>query len=336
MTHSIPAQDREHIIDFSKGFLVMVMVAYHTLNYFPPAPGRLFAYLSFVTWGFIFYSGFMCGTIYFKRFTLNKKSVYKRLIIRGLKLILLFIVVNILIYVFIKSNVEYAYLNSRTVYDKFVFIFFVGGDHLTDFHVLLPIAYTLLVSAPLFSLHKFRYPVFFILIAVLILLSFIDVTTHNINCVLTGILGVFAGLLFNELRPRLYSMPIRCLGLVVLMLYLFFVIPYEPRSYLIGFVVYIIIVLYNLHSLAMLPASFNALTYSIDKLGQYSLFLYLAQIAILQILKRMPFFDFTPDSVDHVLIFVFVNVCLLVLCYLLDYLRKKINFIDKAYRFVFA
>lgn len=336
ITYSNNLQNRDHVIDFTKGFLVIAMVAYHTLNYFLPTLDRLFAYVSFVTWGFIFYSGFMCGTIYFKRFIVNREAVYKRLSVRGLKLILLYIIINLLIYVFIKSNEEYVYFNSRTVYDNFVLIFLIGGKQFTDFNVLLPIAYTLLICAPLIGLHKFKYLVYFILISVFALLSFVNVTTHNTNCVLTGILGVFTGLIFNELRAKLYITSIRYMVFLFLMLFLFLVIPYEPRSYLLVFIIYIILVIYNLHSLGMLTASFKVVIYSIDKLGQYSLFLYLAQIAILQVLRRTFWFSSSSIRIDHVLIFVFVNVFLLILCYLTDYLRKNIIFMDKAYRFVFS
>ena len=336
MTFSNNSKDRDHIIDFTKGVFVIAMVAYHTLNYFLPNFLKGFAYLSFVNKGFIFYSGFLCGTIYFKKYVLNREAVYKRLTVRALKLMLLYIVLNILVYAFIKSDIEYYYLNSRSFYDNFVLILIDGSSGITAFGVLQPIACTLLIGAPLIGLHKFKYYIYFIIIFVFVLLSFSNVTTHNANGVLVGIFGVFSGLFFNEMRDKLYIAPIRYIGILFLMAFLLFVVPYEPRSSLITIVIYIILVVYNLHSLAMLTGPSKAVTFSIDKLGQYSLFLYLTQIGVLQILKRTFKISSSSITIDHIMIFVFVNVLLLALCYLADYSRKKMTVIDKVYRFVFS
>ena len=81
---------RNHAIDFTKGFLVIVMVAYHLLNYFLDGGERVYMYLNYVTGGFIFISGLLCSTIYYNKFMKDKLYVHKRLLIRGLKLRLLF------------------------------------------------------------------------------------------------------------------------------------------------------------------------------------------------------------------------------------------------------
>ena len=79
---------RNDAIDFTKGFLVIVMVAHHLLNYFFQGKPILFMYVNYATGAFIFISGVICGALYFNKYLDDKRYVRKRLITRGLKLII--------------------------------------------------------------------------------------------------------------------------------------------------------------------------------------------------------------------------------------------------------
>jgi hypothetical protein len=81
---------RNNAIDFVKGFLVVAMVGYHTLNYFVDGTPLIYGYVFYVGPAFIFFSGIMCGTIYFDKFKKDKKYVSLRLLVRSLKLFAIF------------------------------------------------------------------------------------------------------------------------------------------------------------------------------------------------------------------------------------------------------
>src|SRR5512141_590938 len=87
---------RDTAIDFAKGTLVLFMVLYHWLNYFVPQ-GQYYNYLRFLTPSFIFISGFMVSQIHLRRHENGDLRLPKRLIVRGLKLLAVFVVLNTLV-----------------------------------------------------------------------------------------------------------------------------------------------------------------------------------------------------------------------------------------------
>ena len=89
---------RDTAIDFTKGALVLFMVLYHWLNYFVGPQGQYYDYLRFLTPSFIFITGFMISQIQLRRYENSGRSLSKRLFVRGLKLLLVFLVLNALVY----------------------------------------------------------------------------------------------------------------------------------------------------------------------------------------------------------------------------------------------
>jgi hypothetical protein len=187
------------------------MVAYHTLNYFLYGDHIAYAYVSFVAQAFIFYSGFMCGTIYFQKFFDNKKAIYKRLTTRGLKLIVLFFILNLMIHALLQKNVHTNQdLGLGLFFNNFFSVFLTGDDRIARFAILLPIGYVLLISAPLFNLHKFKYALYALLLAFLIAISSFKIPLFfNLACILIGIGGLFTGLIYNEMRVKFNGTLIR-------------------------------------------------------------------------------------------------------------------------------
>src|SRR5882762_4894676 len=84
-------------IDFTKGALVLVMVLYHWLNYFIATEGDFYRYLRFVTPSFIFITGFLISNVYLSKYEISDWQLPKRLIQRGLKLLGVFIFLNMAI-----------------------------------------------------------------------------------------------------------------------------------------------------------------------------------------------------------------------------------------------
>jgi hypothetical protein len=184
----INSYGRNHVIDFTKGSLVATMVAYHTLNYFVYGYNIAYAYIGFVTQAFIFYSGFMCGTLYFNKFTINQEIVYRRLTLRGLKLIILWFILNIVIHSLLTKNFNNQDLGLDLFLNNIFSIFITGDDRISRFAILLPIGYVLLISAPILTLHKFKYVLYSLLIIFFLIVSICEISLFfNLTCILSGI-----------------------------------------------------------------------------------------------------------------------------------------------------
>ncbi|PYT85568.1 MAG: hypothetical protein DMG36_27405, partial [Acidobacteria bacterium] len=92
-----PRPLRNPALDFTKGALVLFMVLYHWLNYFISADGDFYRYIRFVTPSFIFITGFVISNVYLAKYELSDSRLPKRLLQRGLKILAIFVVLNIVI-----------------------------------------------------------------------------------------------------------------------------------------------------------------------------------------------------------------------------------------------
>src|SRR6266404_6713536 len=95
-TMTIPGAKPARIpaLDFTKGALVLIMVLYHWINYFlGPHDIR---YLRFLTPSFIFISGFIVSNVYIFKYGISDAQLPKRLIQRGLKILGVFLLLNLL------------------------------------------------------------------------------------------------------------------------------------------------------------------------------------------------------------------------------------------------
>src|SRR5437879_11411849 len=84
-------------LDFTKGMLVLLMVLYHWLNYFVASEGDFYRYLRFVTPSFIFITGFLISNVYLSKYQISDSRLPKRLTIRGLKILAVFVFLNLII-----------------------------------------------------------------------------------------------------------------------------------------------------------------------------------------------------------------------------------------------
>src|SRR5262245_13309087 len=93
----VTSRARDGSFDFLKGFLVIVMVAHHALEYFAGKTHPFIKYLDFVTGGFVFAAGFMVVFLMRSGAAADRVGFALRLIKRGLKLIVLFLLVNVVL-----------------------------------------------------------------------------------------------------------------------------------------------------------------------------------------------------------------------------------------------
>src|SRR5262245_6271168 len=142
---------RNALFDFMKGALVWVMVMYHWLNYFVSPQGDFYRYLRFLTPSFIFITGFLISYVYLAAGP-PSHNVPKRLMQRGLKILGVFIVLNVLRkFVIPASRAGLMPVNPWSL-ENLVATFATGnvaagGTKGAAFNILVPIGYLLLVSA---------------------------------------------------------------------------------------------------------------------------------------------------------------------------------------------
>lgn len=88
-TGSVPAV-RDLTLDLVKGVLVVLMVVYHAMNIFSTAGPNEYAYVRFVSGSFVLMSGYIVARFHEARFKADWRGTSRRLVVRGLKLLMLF------------------------------------------------------------------------------------------------------------------------------------------------------------------------------------------------------------------------------------------------------
>lgn len=341
---SVPSTGSARIdaLDFTKGVLVLFMVLYHWLNYFYSPTGRIYLYLRFLNPSFIFITGFLVARVYLPKYAKAKDAlagnqVLKRLFVRGLKILGLFLVLNTAI-VLLPGSPSRAQLSQNSISDSLMTVF-VNGEagsqfgKLSSFGILVPISYLLLLSAMLLpASRKFTY-VFHAVCAGLFVgvARVMQMESQNIilELLAIGMLGVVSGLVSDESLGKVvrhwYWLALAYGG------YLAAITNWDPYALRVVGVCLTLLAIYAIGSIRRAP---GALWAPIIVLGKYSLFGYIWQMAILRALHavhRGPM-DLTTQAVSFVagfaLTFIGVEA--------LDRLRPKFRALDQLYRVAFA
>jgi hypothetical protein len=324
-------------IDFVKGFLVLVMVFYHWANYF--MAGRFdFRYLRFLTPSFIFITGFLISNVYMPRYGIGDGRSAKRLAERGLKLLLIFASLN----AFIRLAAGSGQLSIQTVARVFIVgdVSIVGTMKGMSFYILVPISYLLLLSGLLMiacrSVSYAFHLAFAALIAAMLALYAADISSPNVELLSMGVLGVVCGYVPLR-RITQWASHVAVLA-VAYACYVAAIAVWDVRYPLqIVGVCLTVMIAYRLGGPAL--HEHGPIRRLFILVGQYSLFGYIAQIAILQLLRRalanLPMAYGVPGSVPAVALA--AAMCLTVLAIeMMDHIRKRGPFIDDAYRMVFG
>src|SRR5579859_2337961 len=170
------ATKRIAALDFTKGALVLIMVLYHWLNYFIGPQWPYYFYLRFLTPSFIFIAGFMISHVYLAKYDSADPRLPKRLFVRGLKLMAIFIVLN-LARVFIVPVLHTGVLVENPLDVRNIFTVFVSGNlsvvsgKLVSFSILVPISYLLMFSGALMLPYRIYRYTFHAVCALLLLRS---------------------------------------------------------------------------------------------------------------------------------------------------------------------
>jgi peptidoglycan/LPS O-acetylase OafA/YrhL len=274
-------------LDFTKGALVLFMVLYHWLNYFIGTEGQYYRYLRFLTPSFIFITGFMISHIYLSKYTSTDVRLSKRLFVRALKLIAIFVVLNVA-RIFIAPALSGANLTKSQFSPGDIVTIFVSGNisssggKLLSFYILLPISYLLMLSAVLILPLRVNRYTFHFVCALMLLLSLIlgwtGMKSQNLELVTIGMLGVVVGFRPIEEINKLIRYPFTLC--IVYLLYLGAITVLDvPYPLEVAGTILSVTIIYLVGTSKLTSGGAQRV---IVLLGKYSLFGYISQIAILQ------------------------------------------------------
>lgn len=327
---------RLHEIDFTKGVLVVVMVAYHTLNYFLLGKGIYYLYIIYVAEAFIFFSGVVCAIFYSDAYEKNRKSVQKRLIIRSAKLVSIFLLSNVVIVLTIRREDFLSKIDGKNAIDIINDLLILGNPKICSFEIILPIAYLLFFCIFLLYTKKWAELIYCIYVVAYIYISIENLyMAYNIKCLYIGIGGFYSGVIFKKYSVNLNKSIYKNLCISLAALYFFILIPFNFSLSSFSYYVLINIVVISLSSIGGFINNKNYLNIVVFKFGQYSLILYLLQMLYIQIMQFATKYKTKEMSIAIISIFIFINLLLYLSTYTLIYLRKRYKAIDSAYKLVF-
>lgn len=327
------ASERNAALDFTKGALVLCMIAYHTLNYFR-YDESLLRHLHFLPPSFIFIAGFLITHLYLPKFRAGDHRVPYRLLVRGLKTLALFVTLNVAVHAIVDTT-HNRRLGLGVLLDNIDAIFLDGDQRATVFGVLLPISYVLLLSSVVLPFARFAQTTVLIVlgsvIALCLTLSQRGELPFNLELVSMGLFGVAAGFLPRTQLDRL-GRPLAPLAFAYLVYsgFVFFRYPNYAMN-LVG----VTLALTLLYARGLRTTVNNFASRAITLLGNYSLLSYLVQIAILQALLRTTRYFGVFE--DHLVLPLCVTLlATLAVVQLTAVLRTRFTFAERTYKVVFA
>ena len=328
---------RKVCFDFVKGYFVLAMAVYHWMNYCIIGHDLVYKYVDYVSEGFIFFSGYLCGEVYFYRFKENKIGVIKRLGIRSVKIFCLFVFLNVIIYTFLGGARGSS--GDISVYGVFVQrfydVFIVGDDSLMAFEILLPISY-MLALCPLFFF-SFRVTLsFFILILVYLFVANIGgvPASYNAKALMIGFGGICTSMLLNHISCK-RAVYINAVSIIMAIVYFAIFVPFIHISGIMVKYVEINIVVLNLIIVCHALCKRSLFVSELSMLGKFSLLLYLFQILYLQIVSLflVQKNSYFTGEVLGVLLLLLLTSSLL--CRAVSFGRRISPIFDRMYMIVF-
>ena len=314
---------------------MLIMVLYHWINYF--CGGQDQRYLRFLTPSFIFISGFIISNVYFTKYGILDLQLPKRLIQRGLKILGVFVLLNVTRNFLVAGRFQEQVWSTRSLIDIYLLGSGVGGGQAkaVAFFILIPIGYLLILSAVLAVVSRF-YRYTFHAVCCFFLLG-VGISNYegfeipNLNLLAIGLLGVIAGYFpigkINAVVTHPYLLAAAYLAYLGAISYWNVVYPLQ----IIG--VYLsLMILYLLGQQGGEPGKIRG---SIILLGKYSLLGYIAQIAILQLL-RLGLNHVDSEVLVLGLSFALAFALTIISVEVVDRMRADSRTMDRLYRAVFA
>ena len=279
-----------------------MMITYHCFhiaNYDQSFDININRYLGYVSGSFPFMAGYFVSAYYFESFKEQSILIFKRLFIRGIKLILIYITLN-LIFIYVVNN--HIDLNVTTKSDTPIISILVGDPPRVIYDILYSIGIILIFGATLSVIHEKiisrsnQY-------TLVILMSLLSIMLYINGSILiaSGIMGIIAGI--SPIRKHLEK--IYSNGYIIIISYLFGLLAAilidHIRQEMLIYLLCITTLFFSLKH------SYTYLKLHIDKsniihlFSRYSLFIYLFHVPVLVLYSKM--FLWTFPAIEPLLLF---------------------------------
>lgn len=328
-------RDRDVVLDLTKGVLVVFMVIYHSLNY--SSQYRLpFQLMAFLPPSFVVITGFLLARVYQPRYRRGDTAANRRLVTRGARLLVLFLVLNIAgTAVRCGGEVSLWFQGWLDLAREWRGILVTGNSRVVAFEILLPIAYLLMLAPLLLRIDRMAPLVMPVVAAVTVAtLEILDQEGHswaNAQLVAAGLVGVLAGRLppafFDGLRRFWWAAALMyalVYGFAALCRRDFAVQSMEACTALMA-----------IYGGASWFAGSGFGSERLRVLGQHSLVAYVVQIGVLQVIGRVVGRP-DPDSMMFAALFLATLAATIATAEFLAWARPRSPAIDTMYRAVFA
>jgi len=339
MMTKVSSPGRIVALDYTKGMLVLIMVLYHWINYFWIAQDN--RYLRFLTPSFIFITGFIISNVYLTKYGVKDPKLFKRLVERGLKILGVFICLNVIRSLVLSGSALWTVPSARPSVSSLIEVFTIGTgggggqSKLLAFYILVPISYLLIISALILGLTRFYRHMVWVVCALSILcvpgLAFFGLQSPNLELVSIGMLGMVAGSVSIEKINSFVGHPY---WLAVAYVFYLAAISWWNVIYPLQ-IIGVCLSLMIIYLLGQPRGEAGKFTNCVLLLGKYSLFGYIAQIAVLQILRRA-LNDVDSEALVLVLSFVLGFALTIVAVEAVERLRAIFHPLDKIYKAIFA
>jgi hypothetical protein len=320
-------------LDFTKGALVCFMVVYHSLNY-SAYNDLAFQYFSFLPPSFICITGFLLTNHYMPKYDSLGWKVLGRLISRGAKLVLIFILLNIGTKLTSAGHSISGEGSLGSYFSAWRQIFVEGNGRLVAFEVLLPIGYLLMLSPGLFwlqSISSWSVPgISVVLFLLCVLMEVKGISSTNLELLSAGVIGMSAGLASLE---RVNAVANRWLLLILLYAIYRFTSQFFAYSYVMQ-ILGVCLSLLLIYAAGRYCGATGLWQREIILFGKYSLLAYIAQIAVLQVVTRFLIHRGT-QWIGLAGLFLITLLITLLIVHVVGWMRRKQPLADQAYKLVF-
>jgi peptidoglycan/LPS O-acetylase OafA/YrhL len=304
------------------------MVLYHWMNYFVSVEANLYRYFRFLTPSFILISGVLVSSVQIRRYGARNRELHKRLFARGLRLLVLFTVLNVLAGVFLARNYRGADLGWAALV-RGAFSIYVTGNGKAVFEVLVPIGYFLLLAPALLLTHSAVRGLLHVLtVSTLVATGFAEASgspSVNLELIAMAMIGLSVGTTSVIRDGTAGKVPLAVL-LVAYIGYLGAVSAWDVvfPVRVVGVCLTVLLV----YGVALRLGSSGLVQKNVELMGRYSLVAYVTQIVLLQLLRRA----IAGLEVNVVLILLLAGIGTWVVVERLDNARRRIPAADYLYR----
>jgi hypothetical protein len=345
-------QKRSLIFDVSKGILVLVMLIHHAWSaIYISGPDHVRGVVSFVSAAFILYSGFLIGFILLNGYLAEPGSRLKRDVLRGAKLMLVFLFANAILY-----GVGYGRISEHVSFfiwltdclkpnPPSVAVFSLLNAFAHFFAGSAVVVYLCVIS--LASRGKSIVQLGVALASFVVALSLyyqltLSQDTSSASAIIYGYAGLLLGVAASLLPVRFFQ-TIHVFGFIALAAYCLLSIMtltgnFKPYEYYASFVLLGSLAVWKLSNI--ISASYAVkLARGLAFLGSYTLVSYMIQVIISKLsdLKIIDYYHFYPNTwFAFFQSTVLMAVVMVLVIRIIDVCRKKNTWIDYSYRTIFG